>query len=550
MQSGFKELIQANLPKENDNVYIWGIPAGFEEEKLQETFEIYAPVVNCKLLPSRQPNSKGAAFVQYRSVEEAKTAIEAINGGQAPPGLPEGVVAKFAESRARPSNHLIGKHGNIRPLGPYDENGNERPKQPPGPEKPPSDNLHITQLPAEIDDNALTLIFAQFGTVVQAKVLPSKFPGGKSIGFVRYATIEEAMGVVVNFKNKLILQEFDKPITVKFADPHKSRPSGPTPALQSIAGVAPTILPLTLSLAPLNSEQMGQLAKLQAQSAVQNGQARETTDGDGQEPVLISYAKPGAVSSQEVSPPTSSALPLVPAPPLPPPAPALGAVPPLGAAPALETAPPLGAPPPLGPPPLGAAPALGTAGAFGLGGLAGFGGCGGCSLGSLVPGCTGCGSCGGCGVAGGCGACGCGACSGACSGACGGACGGACSAACGGVFGGCGGTVMDGVTARLEAAGCMPGGALFHCQQHVLQVDGLPPDTRDVHLYRLFASFGALAPKGSRAMLNFDGTCSGVGFVSYLIPESAQAAAATYNGCQLPGGRTLSISMATSMPGV
>merc|ERR1712039_201913 len=83
---------------------------------------------------------------------------------------------------------------------------------------------------------------------------------------------------------------------------------------------------------------------------------------------------------------------------------------------------------------------------------------------------------------------------------------------------------MDRVADSFEQAGCMPGGVNGQNDENTLYVEGLPPDTRDMHLYRMFSPFGAIAPKGSRAALNSDGSCKGFGFVSFLVAESAQAA--------------------------
>merc|ERR1719367_1108667 len=43
--------------------------------------------------------------------------------------------------------------------------------------------------------------------------------------------------------------------------------------------------------------------------------------------------------------------------------------------------------------------------------------------------------------------------------------------------------------------------------QNALYVANLPADTTDLDLYRIFAPFGAIAPKGVRAMLNEDMSC-------------------------------------------
>lgn len=97
----------------------------------------------------------------------------------------------------------------------------------------------------------------------------------------------------------------------------------------------------------------------------------------------------------------------------------------------------------------------------------------------------------------------------------------------------------------FEACGCMPGGHGFSNEEGTLYIAGLPPDTSDLHLYRLFAPFGPIAPKGVHAVLNPDMSCRGIGFVNFLHGESAQRAIQTINGTQLPDMTTLKVAVKT-----
>jgi len=92
----------------------------------------------------------------------------------------------------------------------------------------------------------------------------------------------------------------------------------------------------------------------------------------------------------------------------------------------------------------------------------------------------------------------------------------------------------------LEAM-ALPGGTGWTNDENALYVANLPADTTDLDLYRIFAPFGAIAPKGVRAMLNEDRSCRGIGFVNFLDPMAAQAAVQTLNGTWLPDGTTLTV---------
>jgi len=105
---------------------------------------------------------------------------------------------------------------------------------------------------------------------------------------------------------------------------------------------------------------------------------------------------------------------------------------------------------------------------------------------------------------------------------------------------------IEAVANSFETNGSLPGGKgspeTGSGTQHALYIAGLPPDTANLHLYKLFASFGAIRPKGVHAMLNPDGNCKGIGFVNFLEETSAQAAIMMYNGAVLPDGTTLKVA--------
>merc|ERR1711972_20784 len=68
-------------------------------------------------------------------------------------------------------------------------------------------------------------------------------------------------------------------------------------------------------------------------------------------------------------------------------------------------------------------------------------------------------------------------------------------------------------------------------------------DTQNVDLYRLFAPFGAICPRGVHAMRAEDGSCKGIAFVNFVDEESARLSIATYNGVALPDGTILKVSL-------
>merc|ERR1719384_1654623 len=84
----------------------------------------------------------------------------------------------------------------------------------------------------------------------------------------------------------------------------------------------------------------------------------------------------------------------------------------------------------------------------------------------------------------------------------------------------------------------LPGGTWQNDEKTVL-ISGLPSDTTDHDLLKIFSPFGAIAPGGVRVTLNPDGTAKGNGMINFLALESAQQAVETLNNCMLPDGKFL-----------
>lgn len=101
---------------------------------------------------------------------------------------------------------------------------------------------------------------------------------------------------------------------------------------------------------------------------------------------------------------------------------------------------------------------------------------------------------------------------------------------------------IQAVVSGLLSQGALPGGK-WENDERTLYVAGLPWDTSDLDLYRIFAPFGAIASKGVRAMCNEDGSCKGIGFINYVEQGAAEMAIMTLNGAVLPDGRELVVKI-------
>merc|ERR1712032_35791 len=98
------------------------------------------------------------------------------------------------------------------------------------------------------------------------------------------------------------------------------------------------------------------------------------------------------------------------------------------------------------------------------------------------------------------------------------------------------------VVEGLVRSGQMPGGSGCKNDTAALYVAGLPYDTQDVDVYRIFSPFGAMiAGNGVVAMKNADGSCRGSAIVNYLEQASADMAILTLNGTIMPDSTILKV---------
>eukprot|EP00928_Gymnodinium_smaydae_P013744 TRINITY_DN1498_c2_g1_i1.p1 TRINITY_DN1498_c2_g1~~TRINITY_DN1498_c2_g1_i1.p1 ORF type:complete len:523 (+),score=148.69 TRINITY_DN1498_c2_g1_i1:64-1569(+) len=107
-----------------------------------------------------------------------------------------------------------------------------------------------------------------------------------------------------------------------------------------------------------------------------------------------------------------------------------------------------------------------------------------------------------------------------------------------------GGTMMKALVDGLFSSGAMPGsGGVSRHEEHAVFVGGLPYDTTDEDMYRMFSPFGAILPYGVTAMKGDTAPCKGFGFVNFFDMHAAEMAVATLHGTKMPDGKELRVSI-------
>merc|ERR1740116_577323 len=96
--------------------------------------------------------------------------------------------------------------------------------------------------------------------------------------------------------------------------------------------------------------------------------------------------------------------------------------------------------------------------------------------------------------------------------------------------------------------GVLPGGKGRGAENPNTEVfcRGLPPDTTDADLLEIFSPFGAIPPRGVKAMQGEGGVCSGIGFIDFRVKEQAMEAVNRLNGAFTPDGSSSSCALRTA----
>lgn len=99
---------------------------------------------------------------------------------------------------------------------------------------------------------------------------------------------------------------------------------------------------------------------------------------------------------------------------------------------------------------------------------------------------------------------------------------------------------------KRSLEGTMPSFKMARTDANQVYVSGLPPDTTNGDLFEIFTPFGAIPPKGIKALQNPGGVCKGVGFVDFINEADALQAVTALNGYVLEDGSYLRVALKNS----
>ncbi len=161
------------------NVFIAGIPSGWDEQKIAELCEPFGEVVSVKLVTNRH-----YAFVMFSDHKAAEAAIKALHYSRVPPNS----LLHVAEAM-------------------HDE----------GAEETPGNRLFIRGLPKGMSRDELHRLFAPYGVITECTILYSPDGQCKGVAFVQFADVSQATAAKKDMHGKK-LEHWNFPLMVRYSE--------------------------------------------------------------------------------------------------------------------------------------------------------------------------------------------------------------------------------------------------------------------------------------------------------------------------------------------
>ncbi|XP_073317035.1 polyadenylate-binding protein 6-like [Primulina huaijiensis] len=157
------------------NLYVKNLDEDITNDLLKNKFSAFGNICSAVVMKDEKGKSKGFGFVNFGSHEEAKKAMEALNGELfGSKNLFVGRAQKKDE-RAEMLRQIYGEKYTISHM-----------------EFSKNSNLFIKNLDVSVDDKKLKQIFCTHGRVISAKVIRHGDGTSKGFGFVLYSNLEDA----------------------------------------------------------------------------------------------------------------------------------------------------------------------------------------------------------------------------------------------------------------------------------------------------------------------------------------------------------------------
>ncbi|XP_016651638.1 PREDICTED: polyadenylate-binding protein 7 isoform X1 [Prunus mume] len=194
--------VLANPDMKYTNLYMKNLDTNVREELVEEKFSEFGKIVSFTITKDDNGNSRGFGFVNFENPDDARQAMEAMNGSQL--GSKVLYVAR-AQKKAEREQMLRRQ---------FEEKRKEQMVKFKG------SNVYVKNIDDDVTDEELVEHFSQCGTITSAKIMRDEKGISKGFGFVCFSTPEEGNKAVNTFHGYMFHR---KPLYVAIAQRKEER---------------------------------------------------------------------------------------------------------------------------------------------------------------------------------------------------------------------------------------------------------------------------------------------------------------------------------------
>ncbi|XP_048225667.1 polyadenylate-binding protein 7 [Ricinus communis] len=184
------------------NLYVKNLDPGITEELLQEKFSEFGKIVSVAIARDECGSSRGFGFVNFENPDDARWAMERMNGTELGSKV---LYVGRAQKRAEREQILRRQ---------FEEKRKEQITKFKG------SNVYVKNIDDDVTDEELREHFSQCGTITSAKLMKDDKGRSKGFGFVCFSSSEEASKAVNTFHGYMFHR---KPLYVAIAQRKEER---------------------------------------------------------------------------------------------------------------------------------------------------------------------------------------------------------------------------------------------------------------------------------------------------------------------------------------
>ncbi|GAY33336.1 hypothetical protein CUMW_006780 [Citrus unshiu] len=184
------------------NLFMKNLDSDVTEEHLVEKFSKFGKIASLLIARDENGTSRGFGFVNFDNPDDARRALEAMNGS-----VIGSKVLYVARAQKKAEREQILRHQ-------FEEKRKERILKYKG------SNVYVKNIDDDVTDEELKAHFSQCGTITSAKVMRDEKGINKGFGFVCFSSPEEASKAVNTFHGYMLHR---KPLYVAIAQRKEDR---------------------------------------------------------------------------------------------------------------------------------------------------------------------------------------------------------------------------------------------------------------------------------------------------------------------------------------